>query len=147
MSWGGRDQKKSLSYQIPQSALWCSVRTCSQAIYGIWASWIGLDKLCQHNFENNRYSQEYENNAGIIGKAFCVRATNSIVVFQTTRTLIRRLCFTLYHASVQQKALIFQTTRTLIRRLCFTLYHASVQQKAQIFFSQNMIVFIVYNVE
>ena len=109
---------------------------------------LGLDKLCQHNFENNRYSQEYENNAGIIGKAFCVRATNSIVVYQTTRTLIRRLCFTLYHASVQQKALIFQMTRTLIRRLCFTLYHASVQQKALIFVSQNnMIVFIVYNVE
>ena len=103
---------------------------------------LGLDKLCQHNFENNWYSQEYENNAGIIGKAFCVRATNSIVVFQTTRTLIRRLCFTLYHASVQQKALIFQTTRTLIRRLCFTLYHASVQQKALIFVSQNMIVLL-----
>ena len=31
---------------------------------------IGLDKLCQHNFENNRYSQEYENNGGIIGTAF-----------------------------------------------------------------------------
>ena len=30
---------------------------------------------------------------------------------------------------------------------CFTLYHASVQQKALIFVSQNMIVFIVYNVE
>ena len=36
---------------------------------------VGLDKLCQHNFENNRYSQEYENNAGIIGKAFCVIIT------------------------------------------------------------------------
>ena len=34
-----------------------------------------IDKLCQHNFENNRYSQEYENNAGIIGKAFCVIIT------------------------------------------------------------------------
>ena len=46
-----------------------------------------------------------------------------------------------------KKVLIFQTTRTLIRRLCFTLYHASVQQKALIFVSQNMIVFIVYDVE
>ena len=46
-------------------------------------------------------------------------------------------------ASVQQKALIFQTTRTLIRRLCFTLYHASVQQKVLIFVSQNDC-FIVY---
>ena len=36
---------------------------------------VGLDKLCQHNFENNRYSLEYENNAGIIGKAFCVIIT------------------------------------------------------------------------
>ena len=34
---------------------------------------------------------------------------------------------------VGKKALIFQTTRTLIRRLCVTLYHASVQQKALIF--------------
>ena len=108
---------------------------------------LGLDKLCQHNFENNRYSQEYKNNAGIIGKAFCVIITFGELVIQTTRTLVRRLCFTLYHASVQQKALIFQTTRTLIRRLCFTLYHSSVQQKALIFVSQNMIVFIVYNVE
>ena len=48
---------------------------------------------------------------------------------------------------VGKKALIFQTTRTLIRRLCVTLYHASVQQKALIFVSQNMIVFIVYDVE
>ena len=36
---------------------------------------VGLDKLCQHNFENNRYSQEYENHAGIIGKVFCVIIT------------------------------------------------------------------------
>ena len=38
----------------------------------IYYTWLGLDKLCQHNFENNRYSQECENNAGIIGKAFCL---------------------------------------------------------------------------
>ena len=32
-------------------------------------------KLLGTNFENNRYSQEYENNAGIIGKAFGVIIT------------------------------------------------------------------------
>ena len=28
---------------------------------------IGLDKLCWHNFENNRYPEALENYAGIIG--------------------------------------------------------------------------------
>ena len=30
-------------------------------------AWLGLDKLCWHNFENNRYPKALENYARIIG--------------------------------------------------------------------------------
>ena len=48
---------------------------------------LSLDKLCQHNFENNRYSQEYENNAGIIGKAWA-KACKLILLIQPSSAAV-----------------------------------------------------------
>ena len=32
----------------------------------VWS--VGIDTLCRHNFEHNRYIWEFENNTGIIGR-------------------------------------------------------------------------------
>ena len=61
---------QTLSWEL-ESLVTLIYTTCAKH-EGVWP--VGLDKLCQHNFENKRYSQEYENNTGKIGKAFCVQS-------------------------------------------------------------------------
>ena len=126
---------------------------------------VGLDKLCQHNFENNRYSQEYENNAGIIGKAFCVQSNlreNLQHTWRQLRIYHRILTYVsggrdmMAKYQVGQKhvnsscsfshplllwSVHFRFWRTRFPNNKNSLAHASVQQKELMFVSQFVCLF------